>query len=153
VSRAADLLLASPAHAGVLAALHALAFPPAARWDAAAMAAQLGLPGVFGLLHLDGGMVLARVAADEAEILTLGVAPATRRRGVGRGLLLAAGRHAASLGARAMLLEVADRNAAARALYAGTGYREVGRRARYYDDGSDALVMCCLLTPAAAADG
>ena len=48
---------------------------------------QLGLPGVFGLLHLSGGMILVRIAADQAEILTVGVAPEARRNGIATTLL------------------------------------------------------------------
>jgi ribosomal-protein-alanine N-acetyltransferase len=40
-----------------------------------------------------------------------------------------------------MFLEVSERNAAARALYAAAGFAEVGRRRRYYADGADALVL------------
>ena len=48
------------------------------------------------------------------------------------------------LGASEMFLEVAETNAAARALYARQGFGEIGRRARYYQDGqteTDALVL------------
>lgn len=135
-----------------MAAVHALAFPAAGRWDAAAIAAQLAQPGVFGLIEPQGGMVLAREAAGEAEILTIAVAPEARRRGVGRALMLAAAGMAAARGAQAMFLEVAETNAAARALYESLGYRPVGRRKRYYPDGADALVLSCPLSPAAAAD-
>ncbi len=146
-------LLATPAYAAAMAAMHAAAFPPSECWDAAAIAAQLALPGVFGLLDPAGGMVLARAAADEAEILTLAVVPAARRRGIARTLLEAAAARVALAGGRAMFLEVSAANAPARALYELSGYREVGRRKRYYADGSDALVLCRLLSPAAAAGG
>ena len=66
---------AGPAEAAALAAIHHAAFPPGERWGADAMALQLALPGVFALLHPQGGMVMARLAADEAEILTLAVHP------------------------------------------------------------------------------
>jgi ribosomal-protein-alanine N-acetyltransferase len=52
-----------------------------------------------------------------------------------------------------MFLEVATNNWAARALYSAAGYAEVGRRRRYYPDGSDALVLRAPLSPAAAAGG
>ena len=58
-----------------LAALHAACFATA--WDAAAITALLGTPGTFAFHHKDG-FVLARTAADEAEILTLAVAPQAR---------------------------------------------------------------------------
>jgi ribosomal-protein-alanine N-acetyltransferase len=134
----------------VLAALHALAFPPAERWGPAAFAAQLALPGVFGLLLPDAGLVLARVAADEAEILTLGIVPPARRAGHGAGLLCAAETRAAGAGARTMFLDVAADNIAARALYEAAGYETVGRRTRYYADGADALVLAKDLSPGAA---
>jgi ribosomal-protein-alanine N-acetyltransferase len=144
------LVLASPAHASAIAALHAAAFRPADRWDATAFATQLAMPGVFGLLWPDAGMVLARVAADEAEILTIAVIPAERRAGKGATLLRAAEAHAESLGARRMFLEVALGNLAARGLYAAAGYVQVGHRPKYYPDGTDALVLARPLSPVAA---
>jgi ribosomal-protein-alanine N-acetyltransferase len=149
----ARLTLATPAHAPALAALHALAFAPAERWSADAFATQLGLPGVFGLIHAEAGLVLARVAADEAEILTLGVVPGARRGGVATVLLAAAEARAAEAGARTIYLEVASTNTAARALYAAAGYAQAGLRRQYYADGSDALILLRTVMPDAAKDG
>lgn len=142
---AGDLIVATAAHGPAMAAMHAASFPPGARWGADALVLQLGLPGAFGFLAGPLGFVLARVAADEAEILTIAVLPGHRRAGVGRALLLAAGSRAAASGARAMLLEVAEANDAARALYAGAGFQPVGRRKAYYGTGMDALVLRCVL--------
>jgi ribosomal-protein-alanine N-acetyltransferase len=114
------------------------------------MALQVAQPGVFGLIDPAGAMLLARVAADEAEILTLAVAPALRRQGRGRALLTAAVLRAASE-ATAMFLEVSAGNLAAQNLYFGAGFREVGRRRRYYADGADALVLRRELTDLGAA--
>lgn len=127
--------------AEALAALHALAFPPEERWGADALRLMLEMPGSFGLYAAEGGFILARVAADEAEVLTLAVAPAARRQGVGAALLETALTLVEEAGAGVMFLEVSTGNAAARALYAGAGFTEVGRRPRYYADGSDALVL------------
>jgi ribosomal-protein-alanine N-acetyltransferase len=124
-----------------LAALHAAAFPPAQAWGAAAIGLMLELRGSFGLWRPEAGFVLARVAADEAEILTLAVLPAARRQGLGAALMAAAMATARARGATAMFLEVAEANAAALALYRGLGFAEVGRRRRYYEDGADALVL------------
>jgi ribosomal-protein-alanine N-acetyltransferase len=133
--------------AAALAALHAAAFPPADRWGADAIALMLEMPGAF-VVHRPGqGFVLARVAAEEAEILTLAVHPAARRQGHGAALLAAAMAGAVARGAGAMFLEVAEGNAAARALYAAAGFAEVGRRRRYYPDGGDALVLRRALNP------
>jgi len=95
-------------------------------------------------------MILARVAADEAEILTLAVTPAARRRGLGTALLRAAMHRARDLGATAMFLEVAVTNQPARALYASLGFSEAGSRRHYYSDGTDALILRSTLTAAAA---
>lgn len=128
-------------HAQPLAAIHAMSFPPRERWDDAAIAAQFSLPGTFALITAEGGMILARVIADEAEILTFAVIPARRRRGLGRALLEAASDATRARGARILFLDVAAGNAAARALYTAAGFRETGRRPRYYADGDDALTM------------
>jgi ribosomal-protein-alanine N-acetyltransferase len=125
-----------------LAALHAEAFD--APWDAAAFDSLLGQAGVH-LTESPDGFILMRTTADEAEILTLAVRPAARRRGVGADLVARGAAEAAARGATRLFLEVADDNAAARALYARTGFVEAGRRPRYYAraDGSrrDALLL------------
>jgi ribosomal-protein-alanine N-acetyltransferase len=132
---------ATPWHAAALAAIHAAAFDESARWSADAMRLQLAAPNSFGWVDAAGGMVLARVAWDEAEILTLAVAPASRRRGLGRLLLGQAMGTAASRGAASMVLEVAVGNGPALGLYAAAGFVTVGRRRRYYADGTDALIL------------
>ena len=131
-----------------LAALHAAAFP--APWDAPAFEALLNQSGVF-VVEEAGGFILLRAVADEAEILTLAVHPASRRQGVGARLVRSAADMAADHGVTRMFLEVADDNTAARALYDRTGFAVAGRRPAYYarPDGSrrDALIMA-LTVPA-----
>jgi [ribosomal protein S18]-alanine N-acetyltransferase len=129
---------ATAADAAALAAIHATAFPRGEAWGRDAIALQLALPGVFALHDDRGGMLLGRVAADQAEVLTLAVAPSRRREGIAVALLRAARTH---VGARPIFLEVATGNAAALALYRREGFIEVGRRRRYYANGSDALVL------------
>jgi [ribosomal protein S18]-alanine N-acetyltransferase len=91
-----------------------------------------------GLLGWAGVMVLA----DSAEILTVGVVPGARRRGIGRDLLAALLAEAVRRGAREAFLEVRVDNAGARSLYASEGFAEVGLRRGYYDGGRvDAVVM------------
>ncbi len=88
------------------------------------------------------GYVIARAAADEAEILTLGVAGDARRQGIGRALVRAVRARVAVLGARAVYLEVRESNLAARRLYAAEGFAPVGRRPRYYRRPTeDAIVL------------
>ncbi len=135
------MIRAAPEDAPALAALHGAAFPPGEAWGAEAIRLMLELPGGFGLHRPGAGFILCRVAADEAEILTLAVPPGARRAGHGAALLAGAMAGAAARGAAAMYLEVAAGNAAARGLYAAAGFAEVGRRRRYYPDGSDALLL------------
>lgn len=139
--------------AALLADLHAEAFP-ADRWDAASFVRLLAMPGAFALIvarhGAPAGLMLARVAADEAEIVTLGVVPCARRQGIGRSLATAAAARAAELGAARLFLEVAAANEAALSLYRQLGFREVGRRPRYYPDGTDAIVLARPLSPPCA---
>jgi len=135
------VILATPADAGELAMIHEAAFQPGGCWGADAIRLMLDMPGTFGLHDLPNGFVLVRVAADEAEILTLAVSPGARRRGLGTALVVAAMASAAVRGARTMFLEVSERNAPARALYEAAGFRMAGRRRAYYPDGADALVL------------
>ena len=132
---------ATAADAPALAAIHASAFAPPLAWSKDAFALQLAMPGVFGLLDARGGMILARITADEAEILTLAVTPETRRQGLARALLQAAMTTMEAEGAASVVLEVAVGNIAARALYRESGFIEAGRRPAYYADGSDALIL------------
>jgi ribosomal-protein-alanine N-acetyltransferase len=78
------------------------------------------------------GFMLSRRAADEAEILTVAVAPAERGRGIARALLARHLGRLAALGITRVFLEVDDGNRPALRLYARAGFREVGRREGYY---------------------
>ncbi len=127
-----------------LARLHASCFTVPRPWSAAEFASLLAMPGVF-LLAEPAGFALGRVAADEAELLTLAVDPATRRQGAGRRLADAFLTEAARRGAARAHLEVAAGNAAARALYHAAGWAEAGLRRGYHGlpDGArgDAVTM------------
>lgn len=142
----------------VAAALHAACFDDA--WSVADIAAVLASPGSFGILSIcagaPAGLALARVAADEAEILSIGVLPDRRRRGTARALLAGVAARAAEAGATRLFLEVAADNRAARALYLREGFAQVGRRPGYYRRGGqavDALILARALAGPAAADG
>ena len=131
---------ATPSYSEALAAIQAAAFPANEAWGKDAISLQLGLPGAFGLIDERGGMLLGRVVAGEAEVLTLAVIPEARRRGIATALLRAARAEVQARGGSSMFLEVAAANRAARALYRRMGFIEVGRRPRYYAD-QDALVL------------
>jgi [ribosomal protein S18]-alanine N-acetyltransferase len=124
-----------------LAALHAAAF--AKPWSASDLAAFLTRPACHAITTTHG-FVMFDAADGDSEILTLAVAPAARRSGLGRVLMQAAMDEAAAAGAQGMSLEVAADNAAALALYRGLGFAEIGRRRRYYqrpEGEMDALVL------------
>ncbi len=128
-----------------MAALHATAFDGAARWSAASLRTMAADPAAI-LETARDGFLLGRVAAGEAELLTLVVAPAARRRGTARTLLAAFESGARKRDAATAFLEVSADNAAARALYAGAGWREAGLRRGYYE-GVDALILRKHLRP------
>lgn len=126
---------------GVLAALHASAFADA--WSAGYIRDLLTGPGVFA--YLSGqGFILARAAGGEAEILTLAVAPESRRQGIARALVMKAAAHAYAHEAGALFLEVACDNQGALKLYQGLGFKRVGLRKAYYA-GKDAEVLKAFL--------
>ena len=131
--------------AAQLAEVHARAV--AKPWGEAELASLLDNQAVYALISRDDGLegfVLAWAAAGDAEVLTVAVVPEARRKGVGAALVTAAGVMALVRGAAHMHVEVAENNAAARALYTKLGYEEAGRRHAYYagEGGAvDALVM------------
>ena len=84
------------------------------------------------------------VAAGEAHLLNLSVAPAWQRQGIGGELTRFFVKLAGDYGAEKIYLEVRPSNAAARALYAGHGFSEIGVRRDYYPAGEgreDAVIM------------
>src|SRR5690606_32166427 len=87
----------------------------------------------------------ARLAAEEGEILTIAVAPAHRRLGIGRQLMDAVLRELYSARAEVLFLEVEEANTAALALYRRLGFHPVASRPHYYRHpegrSSNALVM------------
>lgn len=137
---------ATEADAAQIGALEGLAFG-AASWGSGNVIDGLAAPGVDTLIAAAepraraSGFAMWRMLGEEAEILTIGVEPAKRRRGCA-GALLSSVIEAARLGgARRLFLEVDASNAPAEALYRRFGFAEVGRRRRYYKSGGDALVM------------
>jgi len=91
------------------------------------------------------GFAVSRMAADEAEILSIAVAPGHRGRGLSRDLLRTHLGHLAGRGVRTVFLEVEENNIPARRLYDRAGFAVAGRRERYYREAGgkelNALVM------------
>ncbi len=138
-----------PERSAECALVHAASF--AFPWDETDFEQLLVRPEIVadGAIETsDGGLsgfIVSRCARDEAEILTIAVSPARRRCGVGKVLLTM---HLAGLWARGvtrLFLEVDADNAAARSLYAASGFRRVAERKSYYRregaEPASALVM------------
>jgi ribosomal-protein-alanine N-acetyltransferase len=115
-------------------------------WSPASWADEFGRIGQDRLILVaDEGAVVGYavllvppVAEDPVELLRIAVTPVERRTGMGGQLLIAA---LASAAGRTMMLEVAEGNKNAAALYAGAGFVEISRRHGYYPGGEDALIM------------
>ena len=150
---------ATPREARVMAVLHASAF--AKPWDEAAMGQFIAAPDTICLIGtavdgsggLPSGFLIARRATDEAELLTLAVAPRFRGAGLSKALLKEAIAMLRTAGAKQLYLEVAEGNTAALGLYQSCGAKPVGRRSRYYENGADAAIFSLALYPSAVDDG
>ena len=120
---------------GPISLLHRACFPDDP-WDAGVIEQIMGIPGFFGRVGwaktAPVGFALALALGEQAEIVSLGVLPEHRRRGIGSALLDAICGEARSRGAARVVLEMASDNEAASALYAGRGFRVVGLRRNYY---------------------
>jgi ribosomal-protein-alanine N-acetyltransferase len=134
---------ARPADAAAIAALHKASFQRG--WGEEEVYSLLIDKNVIAHRAVTGrvmaGFILSRLAAGEAEILSIAIAPKQRGRGLSRPLLDLNLRRLAGLGARTVFLEVDENNAPARALYRRAGFADVGRRKSYYQSGANALVL------------
>ena len=130
------IAVAGPAHVELVAALMVASAGEA--WSAREVGRVLAMPGALGLIATQlgesepVGFALSLWAGGECELLSIGVLPERRRAGVARALLAEAVSRAADAGARRMVLEVAEDNAAARAFYDAAGFSTAGRREGYY---------------------
>ena len=122
--------------AALLAALHSECFPDDP-WGPKAASEILAMPGAFGFLAVADdratptGFVVALAVAANCEILAFGVRPEWRRRGIAGSLLSRLLAAVAGI-TPVVLLEVAEDNDPALALYVRAGFARVGRRPAYY---------------------
>ena len=126
----------APEHLDALAALERACFPRP--WSREALEEELYNPAACFLVGEEAGEVLGyagmHCAAGECYVDNVAVFPEARRQGVGRKLMEALLQAAAARGGEFLSLEVRPSNLEALALYRGLGFREVGRRRRFYDD-------------------
>ncbi len=151
------LVAAREADLSRVAKLHAECFPDEA-WNSSALATVLAMPGADGRICYgeDGtpcGLLFDQCLGPEGEILTLGVAPAWRRRGVARMLLQDLVLRARAGGAQRLLLEVAADNTAALALYESFGFARQGIRRNYYRRNGGPGGRCVAVMLAVAVSG
>jgi ribosomal-protein-alanine N-acetyltransferase len=122
-----------------MAPVHALAFDEA-RWSEKQLAESLALETTQGWGDFEGdklrGFVLFQVLSEEAEVLTLAVAPVYHRCGVALGLMETA---LVELKGKEVRLEVADDNDAAQSLYKKLSFEINGIRKSYYRRGEKTL--------------
>lgn len=98
----------------------------------------------YVVAEIDGAIVAyagLAVAADQADVQTIAVLDKHRRTGIGGAMLTELLAEAGRRGAREIFLEVRADNPQAQAVYRHFGFEEIGIRRRYYDDGTDALMM------------
>ena len=150
MTRGRSLRRAGAVDAALLGRLHRECFASdrdGEAWGTEAMAGLITAPGHFALIAQEAerpiGFVLARRVSDQAEILSLGVPAAARRRGIATALLAGILGFLVAQGARQVFLEVAEDNEGAQALYRSLGFSPTGRRLAYYaraDGRVDAVV-------------
>jgi len=109
------------------------------------MISDRGLFAVWVAGVVKGYFVLRKVH-PEAQLVDLAVRPADRGQGIGSALLVAAAQAARGWGCSKMTLEVSAANESALALYRRVGLMVVGSRRKFYNDGSDAILMDLPLT-------
>ena len=96
-----------------------------------------GADGTIGLsVAQPHGFTLSRQAADEEELLLIGVITSSQRRGIGQRLLEALFQSARARGSRRMFLEMREGNPAL-GLYLRLGFEPIGRRRGYYRGAAD----------------
>jgi len=134
---------ATPSDAPAIAALWARALPGA--WSEAQVRSELeagaGCSWVWERGASPRAFLIGRPAVEAFEVLGLVVDEAERRQGAGTALMGAALARARAAGLASLQLEVRARDPRAMAFYAAAGFVAVGRRARYYRDGEDALLL------------
>ena len=140
---------ASARDAAAIAALHGKSFQRG--WSDDEVENLLVERNVIGHRALAGkrlaGFILSRLAADEAEILSVAVDRAWQGRGLGRRLLMLHLGRLAGFGTQAVFLEVGETNDPAAKLYLGTGFREVSRRPNYYGNATALILRRDLISP------
>jgi [ribosomal protein S18]-alanine N-acetyltransferase len=144
-----SLLWAGPDRAAEIAKLRSNLF--AEPWSEGSVGVMLDNPASTAFIAFDGlsrqavGFIMGQLAADEAEILSIGVAQGWQRMGIGTRMMEGLTRALERAEIKRLFLDVAADNDAAMALYLKRGFAAVGMRKGYYKrkdaDAMDALTL------------
>jgi ribosomal-protein-alanine N-acetyltransferase len=118
--------------------------PEAAQWPPESYANAKDPGRLAWVAEADGvlcGFFVARVTANEAEILNLAVDPAKRRTGNASALLHEAVAEFGRLRVQSVFLEVRESNLAAIRFYETQGFVRAGQRASYYRNPQEGAVL------------
>lgn len=137
---------ATAADLGAVCEIERECFPASGRYPRELFHQLLSLcPSMFLVAELGGTVAGYAVGAVEpgavGHILSLGVLPGRRRRGVGGALMAELAAAFGAAGIRRVVLEVRKGNAAAQAFYKRLGFAAMGEIPAYYEDGDTAAVM------------
>lgn len=144
-----SLRSAAPADIDALVLLEARLFGDDA-WSRDSLAGEVGvLDRRVVVASVDGevrGYAVTMATHDTVDLARIAVDTVDQRRGLGTAMLHDLIEHCRGERRREMLLEVAADNAGALTFYSRHGFREIARRAHYYTDGREAIVMRLDLT-------
>lgn len=148
LARPLDIREARRSDLDAIADLERRSFP--VPWKREYFEAEVGAPFRLNLVARDergqlAGYVFCAFAGGEVHVNKIAVSPEARRRGLATRLMDEVFAYSREIAAEEIYLEVRVSNAPARLFYERLGFAEAGRRARYYLDGEDALVMVCRL--------
>ena len=120
---------------------------PYSPWSASQYKEEFSSPTRHFVVALDEAQSIIGYAgvfapgAAEADILTVGVVPAHRGKGIAKALMALITTWAIAHGSTAMMLEVKSDNTDAIGLYESLGYSKLNVRKDYFGAGLDAQVM------------
>ena len=139
-----EIIRMSREHLSAVAEIEQISFSDP--WSVESLELMLG-EQAMGLVALEDGRLLGYVGMmcvlDEGQIINVATHPDSRRRGVGRALMIAIEQSAKERGIVFLSLEVRESNAAARSLYSSLGWVGRGIRKNFYSKPTE---NACIMT-------
>ncbi len=140
---AVDILPMTSAHVHAVAELEQACF--STPWSERSIRGELDNPWAVWLVAADKGRVIGYLGAqyglDGGDIMTVAVAPEYRRSGIGTDLIAAMSKILQEKHLQWLTLEVRPSNEPALTLYRNLGFRQVGRRPRYYQGPTEDAIL------------